>query len=329
VLDEVAFWRSDESANPDREVLTALRPATATVPGSMIVGISTPYARKGVLWQSFKDHYGKDGDPVLVWQADTRSMNPTIGEHVIAAAYAADEASAAAEYGALFRRDIESFIAREAVEAAVVPGRHELPAISSARYVGFVDPSGGSQDSMTLAIAHHEARDEKAKDDPGMVVLDAIRERKPPFSPEDVVHEFVKLLKAYHVTEVNGDRYGGEWCREPFRKSGITYRLAERPKSELYRELLPLVNSGRVELLDHPRLITQLLGLERRTARGGKDSINHAPNAHDDLVNAVAGVLVAVAENLTEEPELVAPITILKGPDSPGYFPESFWPRRF
>src|SRR5262249_32943467 len=102
-----------------------------------------------------------------------------------------------------------------------------------------------------------------------------------------------------------------------------------RPKSELYRELLPLVNSRRVELLDHPRLISQLLGLERRTARGGKDSIDHAPNAHDDLVNAVAGALVAVADSGTEEPMLVAPIVIPKGPDSPGYFPESFWPHRF
>ena len=44
-------------------------------------------------------------------------------------------------------------------------------------------------------------------------------------------------------------------------------------------------------LLDHPRLIAQLGGLERRTARGGKDSIDHAPGAHDDVANAAAGVL--------------------------------------
>jgi hypothetical protein len=54
-----------------------------------------------------------------------------------------------------------------------------------------------------------------------------------------------------------------------------------------------LLNSGRVELLDHPRLHAQLLSLERRTARGGKDSIDHPPNGHDDLANAVAGALVA------------------------------------
>ena len=46
-----------------------------------------------------------------------------------------------------------------------------------------------------------------------------------------------------------------------------------------------------LELLDTPRLHAQLLGLERRTACGGRDSIDHAPGAHDDVANAVAGAL--------------------------------------
>src|SRR6516162_7305236 len=64
---------------------------------------------------------------------------------------------------------------------------------------------------------------------------------------------------------------------------------APSPKSSLYTNLLPLLNSNRIELLDHPRLAAQLCGLERRTARGGRDSIDHAPAGHDDLANAVAG----------------------------------------
>ena len=36
----------------------------------------------------------------------------------------------------------------------------------------------------------------------------------------------------------------------------------------------------------------QLCSLERRTARGGKDSIDHSPGMHDDIANAVAGALV-------------------------------------
>ena len=151
-------------------------------------------------------------------------------------------------------------------------------------YSGFVDPSGGSADSFTLAIAHKEG---------DAVVLDAIRERQPPFSPEDVVAEYCALLKSYRISRVAGDRYAGEWPREPFRAHGIVYDASAKPKSDLYRDLLPTINSGRVALLDHPRLINQLIGLERRAARGGRDSIDHAPGGHDDLANVVAGVIVS------------------------------------
>lgn len=94
----------------------------------------------------------------------------------------------------------------------------------------------------------------------------------------------------YRIYRVTGDRYGGEWCREPFTKHGIKYELAEKPRSDLYRDLLPLINGRLIELLDHSKLITQLCSLERRTARSGRDSIDHAPGSHDDVANAVAGV---------------------------------------
>ena len=42
------------------------------------------------------------------------------------------------------------------------------------------------------------------------------------------------------------------------------------PFTDIYLTLLPLLNSRRVELLDHPRLTTQLCNLERRiTLEGG------------------------------------------------------------
>jgi hypothetical protein len=128
--------------------------------------------------------------------------------------------------------------------------------------------------------------------------FDAVRERRPPFSPDDVVLEFVSLLKIYNIRTVMGDRYAGEWPRERFRVHGITYEVAEQPKSDLYRDLLPILNSGRAELLDVPRLTTQLCGLERRTARGGRDSIDHAPGAHDDVSNSVAGAIVSATNQI-------------------------------
>jgi hypothetical protein len=136
---------------------------------------------------------------------------------------------------------------------------------------------------MTLAIAHMKGN---------RAILDCVRERRAPFSPDGVVKEFADALRSYGVSKVVGDRYGGEWPRERFRVHGIEYRVADKTKSDLYLALLPLLNSGRVELLDHPRLVNQLIGLERRTSRAGKDSIDHVPGGHDDVANAVAGAVI-------------------------------------
>ena len=289
LLDELAFWSGDDSAEPDVEVLNAVRPGMATIPGAMLLCASSPYARRGALFDAHRKHYGKDDDPVLVWHAATRDMNPRVPQAVIDAATERDPASAAAEYGAQFRTDVESFVNREAVEACVSVGVRERPPISGVTYSAFVDPGGGSSDSMTLAIGHRQ-------DD--VIVIDVVRERRPPFSPEDVVIEFSAILNSYRISDVTGDRYGGEWPRERFRERGIAYEPAAKPKSDLYRELLPAVNSRMVDLLDDARLFAQIVGLERRTARGGRDSIDHAPGAHDDVANAVAGVVdVLTASN--------------------------------
>jgi hypothetical protein len=65
---------------------------------------------------------------------------------------------------------------------------------------------------------------------------------------------------------------------------------AEQNKSQLYVELLPRINARTIRLLDHPGAINQICMLERRTVRGGRDSIDHPPNTHDDLANAIAGL---------------------------------------
>ena len=101
------------------------------------------------------------------------------------------------------------------------------------------------------------------------------------------------MMGVYGIREVVGDKYAGEWPREQFRKNGIGYTVAENTKSEIYLATLPLLNSQRVELLDNPRLIAQLLGLERRTSRMGRDTVDHAPAGHDDLVNSACGALLA------------------------------------
>jgi hypothetical protein len=261
----------------------------------MLLLASSPYAKRGELYGAFRRHYGKDNARVLVWKADTAAMNPSIDPAIIAEAYESDPEAARAEYGAEFRDDLADFATREQVDAVTMWGRRELPPEPGVVYVAFCDPSGGVSDAMTLAIAHLDRH--------SVCVLDAVLEIRPPFDPEAAVRECAALLRRYGVATVIGDKYAGEWPVARFREQGIAFVQSARPKSALYGDLLPLINARRIELLDLPRLAHELAGLERRTSRAGRDSIDHTPGGHDDLANAVAGVLVGI--DLDRRPALV------------------------
>jgi hypothetical protein len=292
LADETAFWRSDEtSANPDVEIFRALRPGLSSLPGAMLLNASSPYRKAGELHSAFARHYGRDDARVLVWKAPTLTMNPSLNPAIVAEAYEDDPEAAAAEFGGEFRSDIADFVSRSIVEACIESAVHERPPRRTAgtHYSAFIDAAGGSgSDSMTCAIAHLED---------GIPTLDALRERKPPFSPDDVVLEFAALMGSYGISRAESDKWGGDWVGEAFRKRKITVVPSAKPKADIYRELLPLLNAHRCALLDHQRLISQLVGLERRTARSGHDSIDHAPGSHDDIANAVAGVLLLVGSH--------------------------------
>lgn len=278
ICDEIAFWRSDESANPDTEILRALRPAMATLRGKLIA-LSSPYSKRGALWNTYRRHYGKTS-PVLVAQAPSLSMNPTLPQRVIDEAMAEDASAARAEYLAEFRNDLDQFIQREVVDAAVRISPLELPFDRRNRYTAFVDPTGGGADEYCLAIGHKEDDD---------TVIDVLRARRG--IPAEITAEYAALLKSYRIRKVTGDKYAGSWPADEFKKHDIKYAPSEKPKSGLYLDLLPALNSGRVELPPDDRLVNQLIGLERRTARGGRDSIDHPTSGHDDRSNVIAGLV--------------------------------------
>lgn len=288
LADETAFFADEAggSANPDTEILNAVRPSLATTNGPLLVA-SSPYRKLGVLWEIYKSNYGAVGEPnVLVVKGTSREFNPALDQRIVDRALARDHASARAEYLAEFRDDIETYISREAVEACIEPGVRERPP-SRFRYVGFCDPAGGSgADSMTLCIAHMEGE---------VAVLDAIREVRPPFSPDAVSEEFAKVLRSYGIRSVSGDRFGGGYPTESLKRYSIKYELAARSKSEIYIDSLPRLNSRTVRLLDNDRLINQLVGLERRHGRTGRDTIDHGPRLHDDVANAAMGACLLCA----------------------------------
>jgi hypothetical protein len=300
LLDEIAFigGTGDDSALSDTELLRALRPAMALIPNAMLICASSPFARKGVLWQAYEKHYGKNDSNVLVWKAPTTTMNPLFPQRIVDEACAEDIESAKSEYLAEFRNDIASYVDRNVVESLILRGVNEIPFYPGQQYYAFVDPSGGHSDSFTLGIATG-----KVECGVRSAQLVCLREFKPPFVPSQVIQEISHTIRSYCIYEATSDRYAGEFPAEQFRNFGITINPSEKPKSDIYRDALPLLNSGRVELLDNTRLVNQICNLERRVARGGRDSIDHpsgtGPSAHDDLANSALGAIV-LASGITD-----------------------------
>lgn len=281
VMDEIAFWTS-EGANPDAEVLAALRPALATLDGRLIA-ISSPHARRGVLWETYRRAFGKPDPRVLVARAPSRLLNPGLPERVVAEALADDPARASAEWLAEFRSDLEQFLSVDVIASARRSGPLELPRTEGAAHVAFADMSGGGADEHAMSIAHRDGE---------RVVVDVARGRKG--DPEAAVAEFAALAKAYGCGEVRGDKYAGAWVPQAFRRHGVTYRADAPVRSELYLAVASALNAGQVELPPCDLLARQFGALERRVTRGGRDLIDHPPGAHDDRANAVAGAVASV-----------------------------------
>ncbi len=299
--DETAFWHNDEtSANSDTDILNAVRPSLATSGGLLWV-ISSPWAKKGELWNAYKSHHGEKGDAeILVAKGASRDFNSTLPERVIKQAYSRDPFRAVAEYGGNFLDGISALLTAETVDRAIDADVIERPFDERFKYFAFTDPSGGSNDSYTLAIAHAED---------GVAVVDLLAETKPPFNPETVTKDYAAICKRYGITAVTGDNYAAEWPKTAWRKNGVEYRRSTRTASEIFDNAVPLFTGDKIAIPDNPTAAKQLTALERRTSRGGKSLIGHPPGGHDDLaVSACGAALLACPVKIGKDFKLAGPL---------------------
>jgi hypothetical protein len=251
-----------------------------------------------LLYQKWREYYGQSSDDVLVVQAASEVLNPTLDLGMIERAKAADPEAAEAEWRGGFRNDISAFLDDQTIEQAIEHGRPlELPPRSGIGYRCFVDPSGGRGDAYTIAISHKDSE---------RIVVDLVRGRHPPlgetsFDPQATTEEFAALARRYNCYSVVGDNFSAEWCQSAWRKFGVSYNRSELSKSAIYLECLPLFTRGIVQIPDHPRLLRELRLLERHTHRSGKDTVDHGRNGHDDFANAACGALHAVSSGFDME----------------------------
>jgi len=298
VMDELAFYRLEGQADSDVEIQASIRRGMLNFPSTRLVKISTPYMKSGVLYDDFKKAFGQDNPDLLVWRASSLLMNPSLKAERVERERRVDPDRFAREYLGEFAEDLEAFLPSAWVDAAIVPGRHELPPRDGERYVAAVDPSGGGADAFTLAIVHAEGQGAERR-----IVQDLMRGWTKPRSGqmdlEAIVKEIAEIAKRYRLFTVTGDKYAGQWVREAFKRAGVTYDEATLrkslsveavplDKSTAYLEIEPLFAQGHIEILDHPTLIRELKNLERRPRAGGKTLVDHPHGGHDDHANALA-----------------------------------------
>jgi hypothetical protein len=313
IFDEAAHWYGQDYANPDVEVDNAVSPGLMRFSGSLKIIISSVHRRSGLLYEKYAAFYGKDDDDTLVVAGTSLDFNPSLDVAEIDRQLLLDPERAGAEFLSRWRDDLSSFIDRQLVEAAIDKGVTVRPPQTGVRYVAFADPSGGRNDSFCAAIGHRDGN---------LAVIDALYERKAPFDSDDVLDELCVLLKQYGVTEVYGDDYAADLTVAAFKRRGVRYvnlklndgegKKGKLNRSEIYLNAVGLFTSGRARLLDSPRLIHQLVSLERRAARpSGHDTVDHPVNGHDDLANSTCGCLVALAgggSTPTFTPDMLAKI---------------------
>jgi hypothetical protein len=294
LVDELAFFVTTDGRPTDTEMLRVARGRVATTGGRILI-LSSPYHQTGALYELHRRHYGRDDSETLIWQARAPAMNPTLPADYVARMRENDPEAARSEIDAEFRTGVLTFFDPDALEACVDDGERERAPKPGVSHVAGGDAASGSgKDAYGFALAHKDGE---------RVVVDVVRAWKPPFNPTGVTAEIVELLTRYRVTEIWGDRYAPGFVSEAFRAHGITYRASGRTTSETFLELLPLVNSGAVRLLDDPELLRELRGLERRRGQSGRDRVEHKPGAHDDRACAAAHAIVRAARGHALSPE--------------------------
>ncbi len=216
-------------------------------------------------------------------------MNPSLPADYLKRMEKDDPDAYRSEVLGLFRAGLSTLLDIEALDQCV--GEHIELAPAGHEYRAFVDVSGGRNDDYTLAIGHKQEK---------MIVVDTIRHWSPPFDPATVTREAAQVLKSYGITNVLSDRFSAEWSKGQFLQHDITMSQDSPPKSDLYLGMLPIINSRGVLLPQNAKLLKQLRLLERKQGRN-KDVVDHPRGQHDDLANALAGLVYLFQGSKGEE----------------------------
>jgi hypothetical protein len=290
ICDEIAFWWTEDTyANPDTEVVRAVRPAMATFEHAKLVLVSSPYAMSGVLWEMWQ---ARNEDPhILVWHAPTALMNPSVPKSYLEREKRRDPENFEREYEATFTEALSSFLPAELIQACVVHGRTSTtPDTYGSLCYGAID-AAFKGDRFTFCIGHYD-RDVNRK-----VIIDHLQgwqgSRREPVKLQNVIPLIRETCRRYGAYRVYCDQYGAAPISEAFKSHGMPVKeipFTTQSKADIYGTLRTLIIDHRIELLDHPESLKELRQLEVELMPGGLVRVGHPTRAgaHDDYADVIA-----------------------------------------
>jgi hypothetical protein len=291
LMDELGSWSVEGMANADVEIVQACRRGMVQFPNSLLLKVSTPWLKQGVLWDDFQAAWGKPDPDRLVFKAPSWLLNPTLVGR-LERERRLDPRRFSREYAAEFADALlESLLTADAIDLVTPRGIVERAPDRRRTSVVHLDMATGiGKDAAGIAVA---------TDDGVRAILQAVRHFTPPFSVSDVIGEVADLCRRYDVPEVTVDKYAPGLVLDLLAQRGIDGRIADADTSKAFLGLLMLVNTRGCSLLDSRVLRAELIGLMRQPAAGGKDIVSHGRNGHDDLAAAVAQVLTQSAHAMS------------------------------
>lgn len=316
ICDEMAFWPHEPTAaNPEQEILDSVQPGMANIVNSKLIKISTPFGKRGILYAEFQRRRELE---YLVWQISTSEMNPSISAAEHERYRKQDAQKYDREFMAMFSEDLSAWIAPEMLDRCVVRGRNELPPARNVFYVAALDPAF-LHDDFALCISHALPNEGIAVD--FLKRWRGTKER--PVQFDEISLEIKLHLDRYGIVKVVGDQHCFEIIRQQLLKLDIEYvqcRFGSYTRAEIFGNLKQLVIQRKIELLDHPELLEQLVSLEEVMLDGGRVDIQALGRMRDDLA-VVLGL--NVLDLSRQEGRLPAPRLGIVERNLPCYVPSS------
>jgi hypothetical protein len=229
----------------------------------VLVAISTPWARRGLHFDTCEENLGKTGSNKLVVHAPTRVLNPTLSE-ARTRELEPDPRRWRREYAAIPGDTDEGFLRRDEILACVDRGVELRPPVAGVHYVIGADLAF-RRDRAVGVVLHREYRRRDNSPPVDLVVVDAVRAWTPqpgaPLRFDRVIDDLAGLARRFGNARIVRDFFSGDAVDSGLRERGVLSRelpMTPAAQAQRFALLAQRIRADTLRLVDHAGLVAEL-----------------------------------------------------------------------